>query len=80
MGCRKTFFKHRRARTMLETTSVSFIIHIDLSKSYYTYTFIFIKNHKITYTVPTLVLTRVCRLWMMYHVDTPTILSELISP
>ena len=34
-------------------------------------------NHKIIHTVPTLVLTRVCRTWAMHHVDTPTTLPEL---
>ena len=56
---------------------VSFHIHIDLLKKHITYKFcIKIKN---TYTVPTLVLTRVCRPWVMHHVDTPTTLPELTS-
>ena len=44
-----------------------------------TYKFLYYKDGN-TYTVPTLVLTRVCRPWMMNHVDTPTTFSKLTSP
>ena len=40
----------------------------------------FILENQNTYTVPTLVLTRVCQPWVMHHVDTPTTLPELTSP
>ena len=40
----------------------------------------FVLKIKNTYIVPTLVLTRVCRPWVMHHVDTPTTFSELTSP
>ena len=69
-GRSKTFSEYRRAKTKSETTSVPFIIHIN---------FYIMKTKKISYTVPTLVLTRVCRPWVMYHGDTPTTLSELTS-
>ena len=68
VGSRKIFPEHRRARTTSGTPSAFFIIHID-----------FVLKVKNTYTVPTLVLTRVCRPWVMYHVDTLTTLPELIS-
>ena len=38
------------------------------------------KTKKISYTVPTLVLTWVCRPWVIYHDNTQTTLPELISP
>ena len=57
IGRSKTFSEPHRARTRTETTSVLFILHIDL-KIYIS--FVIIKTLKIIYTVPTLVLTRVC--------------------
>ena len=40
MGGQKTFFEHRRAKTMLEITSVLFIIHIDY-QNHITYVYIY---------------------------------------
>ena len=73
-GRSKTFSEHHRARTMSETTSVSFIIHI------YFQNILYINFYICKITVLTLVLTQVCRLWVMYHVDTPTTVPKLISP
>ena len=42
--------------------------------------FLYLKNQKIIYTKPTLVLTRVCQTWAMHHADTPTTFPELSSP
>ena len=37
------------------------------------------KNQKIIFTKPTLLLTRECQAWMMHHADTPTTLLKLSS-
>ena len=77
-GQSKSFFENRRAKMKSETTSVLFIIHIDF-KNIIHIDFYIMKTKKISYTVPTLVLTRVCRTWVMHHNDTPTTLPELTS-
>ena len=45
-----------------------------------TYRFLNQENQKISYTMPTLVLTRVCRAWVMHHDDTPITIPRLKSP
>ena len=77
-GQSKSFSEHCRAQTKSKTTSVPFIIHIDF-KNIIHIDFYIMKTKKISYTVPTLVLTRVCRTWVMHHNDTPTTLPELRS-
>ena len=58
----------------------SFILYIDFENNIRTHRFLYLENQKIIYTELTLVLTRVCQTWAMYHADTPTTLSELSSP
>ena len=79
-GRSKTFSNPRRTRTRSKTTSV-LLYYIQILKTIYIYIgFYILKTKKKIYTVPTLVLTRVCQTQVMHHIDTPTTFSELSSP
>ena len=57
-----------------------YTIYIDFKNNIHLYKCLYLENQEITYTEPTLVLTRICQTWAMHHADTPTTLPELSSP